>query len=104
MSADTPTILKKILDRKRDEVAERRLLTPLSRLQEKIVRASPPRGFYSAIVAKIATGQPAVIAEIKKASPSAGIIMENYDPLNIAKIYNDNKATCLSILTEEDFF
>ena len=45
-----------------------------------------------------------LIAEIKKASPSAGIIIENYDPLNIAKIYNDNKATCLSILTEEDFF
>ena len=45
-----------------------------------------------------------LIAEIKKASPSAGIILENYDPLNIAKIYNDNKATCLSILTEEDFF
>ena len=45
-----------------------------------------------------------LIAEIKKASPSAGIIMENYDPIKIAKIYNDNKATCLSILTEEDFF
>ena len=45
-----------------------------------------------------------IIAEIKKASPSAGIILDNYDPLNIAQIYNDNKATCLSVLTEEDFF
>ena len=45
-----------------------------------------------------------LIAEIKKASPSAGVIVENYDPIEIAKIYNNNKATCLSILTEEDFF
>ena len=104
MSADTPTILKKILDRKRDEVAERRLLTPLSRLQEKIVLASPPRGFYSAIVAKIATGQPAVIAEIKKASPSKGVIRENFDPAAIAQSYEQGGAVCLSVLTDVDFF
>ena len=45
-----------------------------------------------------------IIAEIKKASPSAGVIIKDYDPVNIANIYNDNKATCLSVLTEEDFF
>jgi indole-3-glycerol phosphate synthase len=97
MSSDTPTVLKKILDRKREEIAERRLLTPLSILQEKIILASPPRGFYAAIAAKIATGQSAVIAEIKKASPSKGVIREHFDPAAIAQSYEQGGAVCLSV-------
>ena len=104
MSSDTPTVLKKILDRKREEIAERRLLTPLSILQEKIILASPPRGFYAAIAAKIATGQSAVIAEIKKASPSKGVIREHFDPAAIAQSYEQGGAVCLSVLTDVDFF
>lgn len=99
MTAEKPTILKKILARKRVEVAERVALVPLSFLIENLVTASKPRGFTAAVKAKISVGESAVIAEIKKASPSKGVIRNNFDPAQIAKSYEKGGACCLSVLT-----
>mgnify|MGYP001058542199 FL=1 len=104
MSANTPTVLRKILARKLEEIAERSLVVPISALIDKAQVASSPRGFAAALAAKLAAGQPAVIAEIKKASPSKGVIRENFDPAAIAKSYQQGGAACLSVLTDVDFF
>ena len=104
MSANTPTVLRKILARKLEEIAERSLVVPISVLIDKAQVASSPRGFAAALAAKLAAGQPAVIAEIKKASPSKGVIRENFDPAAIAKSYQQGGAACLSVLTDVDFF
>lgn len=101
---DTPDILKKILARKSEEIAERQAKIPLVELKQRVQDAPSQRGFYQAILDKLEQNQPAVIAEIKKASPSKGIICENFDPARIAKSYADAGATCLSVLTDEDFF
>ena len=100
----TPTILKKIIDRKHEEVTERRSAVPLDRLQARVSDQLPCRGFVAAIEAKIQQGQPAVIAEIKKASPSQGVIRENFQPIAIAECYEAAGAACLSVLTDIDFF
>ncbi|MBW2940107.1 indole-3-glycerol phosphate synthase TrpC [Zhongshania aquimaris] len=100
----TPTVLKKILDRKREEVAERSAKLSVAALQEQIKTASAPRGFVSSIEAKLATGHSAVIAEVKKASPSKGVIRENFIPAEIAASYEAGGAACLSVLTDADFF
>ena len=102
--ADTPDILVKILDRKREEIEERSKLIPLEKLKTQLDFASPPRGFVDAIVKRVEAGQPAVIAEIKKASPSKGVMRENFVPEEIATSYAQNGATCLSVLTDIDFF
>jgi indole-3-glycerol phosphate synthase len=104
MSSDTPTILKKILARKQQEIAERSNVRPMAQLLEQIASASAPRGFATALEAKLAVGQSAVIAEIKKASPSKGVIREDFDPAAIAKSYAKGGAACLSVLTDVDFF
>ena len=104
MKMDTPTVLKKILTRKREEVTERQSRVSLDQIHKEIEIAAPPRGFAAALAAKIAADQPAVIAEIKKASPSKGVIREHFDPVAIAKSYQQGGATCLSILTDIDFF
>ena len=101
---DTPDILKKILDRKAEEVANRKQRTSVDLLKEMASDAENPRGFASALQSKANTKKPAIIAEIKKASPSKGVIRENFKPLEIAQDYAMNGATCLSVLTDKDFF
>jgi len=98
------TILKKILDRKAEEIAERKVFAPLSDLESAARTADPCRGFASALMERINHKRPAVIAEIKKASPSKGLIREDFEPAAIAESYADNGAACLSVLTDRDFF
>ena len=98
------TILDTILLRKRDEVAERRERVSLFELKTRAASASPPRGFAVAIERKIAAGDAAVIAEVKKASPSKGVIRADFDPAAIARSYEAGGAACLSVLTDIDFF
>jgi indole-3-glycerol phosphate synthase len=102
--SDTPDILIKILQRKREEIAEREARIPLEKLKQQIPSQTETRGFVNALVNRVAEGKPAVIAEIKKASPSKGIIRANFDPVEIAKSYAEAGATCLSVLTDIDFF
>lgn len=104
MSLETPTILKKILARKQQEIIEHSALISRSELIEKITLASSPRGFADAISAKIESGEAAVVAEIKRASPSKGVICQDFDPESIAKSYQLGGACCLSVLTDVDFF
>jgi len=99
-----PTILQKILDRKKDEVTERRQELPLHELQDSLDAVGNTRGFASAIERQTRNGQPAVIAEIKRASPSKGVIREDFFPAQIAASYQSGGATCLSVLTDVDFF
>ena len=97
-------ILDEIMTYKRREVDDRAQRTPQAELERLVEQAPKIRGFASALVQRIKGGDPAVIAECKKASPSKGLIRENYDPANIAKSYALGGATCLSVLTDEHFF
>jgi indole-3-glycerol phosphate synthase len=97
-------ILSRILARKTEEIAERQATLPLTELAARIAQLPPTRGFAAAIEAKIAAGMPAVIAEVKKASPSKGVIRANFDPAAIAQSYEAAGAACLSVLTDSDFF
>lgn len=97
-------ILQRILARKAEEVAERSARVTLAELSARIHALPPTRGFADALEAKIDAGQPAVIAEIKKASPSKGVIRANFDPAAIAASYARAGAACLSVLTDADFF
>ena len=98
------TILDTILARKHEEVAARRAQVPLAELRARHADAPPPRGFADAVAARIASGQTAVIAEVKKASPSKGVIRADFDPAAIARSYEAGGAACLSVLTDVDFF
>ncbi len=97
-------ILQRILDRKVEEIAERASRVSLAELRARIADAPPTRGFIAAIEAKRAAGVSAVIAEVKKASPSKGVIREDFDPAAIARSYEAGGAVCLSVLTDVDFF
>ena len=97
-------VLQRILARKQDEVAERRERVSLFELKTRTASLPPPRGFAAAVASKLAAGQPAVIAEIKKASPSKGVIRADFDPAAIARSYAASGAACLSVLTDVDFF
>jgi len=101
---NTPDILVKIIKRKAEEVAERKDKISLEKLKQQIEVASPVRGFVRSIKNKIESGKPAVISEIKKASPSKGVIRENFVPSEIAESYEKGGACCLSVLTDVDFF
>lgn len=101
---DTPDILRKILARKVEEIAERASRLPLKELRQRAEAASVPRGFLQAIRRCIATDKPAIIAEIKKASPSKGLLRTDFQPADIAQSYERHGATCLSVLTDVDFF
>ena len=98
------TVLQRILERKAVEVAERSARVPLHQLQSRATAMPPARGFAAAIEARIAAGDPAVIAEVKKASPSKGVIRADFDPAAIARAYAAGGAACLSVLTDADFF
>lgn len=104
MANKPPTILREILARKAEEVAERRATQSLSSLESRISEQSAPRGFCAALQQRTSAGEPAVIAEVKKASPSKGIIREDFQPAQIARSYQKGGASCLSVLTDRDFF
>jgi len=100
----TPTVLVKILQRKVEEVTERSAKASIDVLKQKAAMQNPARGFIKAMQEKVAQGQSAVIAEVKKASPSKGVIRENFVPAEIAASYEDAGAACISVLTDRDFF
>jgi indole-3-glycerol phosphate synthase len=104
MSSPVPDILEKILQRKREEITERSAKTPLEDMTALAEDASPVRGFIASIENKINDDRAAVIAEIKKASPSKGLLRGNFNPAEIAQSYAKHGAACLSILTDADFF
>ena len=97
-------ILQRILARKAEEIHERTARRPLAELAARCADLPETRGFAAAIETRIASGQVAVIAEIKKASPSKGVIRPDFDPAAIARSYAAGAATCLSVLTDVDFF
>ncbi|HET9836452.1 MAG TPA: indole-3-glycerol phosphate synthase TrpC [Rhodanobacteraceae bacterium] len=97
-------ILQRILARKVAEIEARNAALPLRELSARCADLPETRGFATALEAKIEAGLPAVIAEIKKASPSAGVIRTDFDPAAIARSYEAGDAACLSVLTDVDFF
>jgi len=104
MTNRLPTVLEKILSRKAEEVAERKTLRSQSDLELILPAVDAPRGFANAMQVAVAAGRSAVIAEVKKASPSKGVIREDFDPAQIARSYELGGACCLSVLTDIDFF
>ena len=102
---NNPTdILTTILAKKAEEVSKRQQNMTIADLQDIAEGVERPRGFYNALKQKVTAKKPAIIAEIKKASPSQGVIRENFQPITIAQDYAMNGATCLSVLTDKDFF
>ena len=97
-------ILNKIITTKHEEIAAARAAKPLAAVEAEAVAQAAPRDFVGAIRSKIAAGQPAVIAEIKKASPSKGVIRPDFKPADIARSYEQHGAACLSVLTDRQYF
>ena len=102
--SDTPDILNRINARKLEEIAQCKKSLPLDQLKTLLHSQDAPRGFANALAAKIASGKAAVIAEIKKASPSKGVLREDFHPAAIAASYESGGAACISVLTDRDFF
>ncbi len=97
-------ILEQICADKRERVAKRMRLVPVSELSAAAQEASPPRGFANRLQEAVAAGRYGLIAEIKRASPSKGIIREDFDPVALASAYAAGGATCLSVLTDFSYF
>ena len=97
-------ILNKIIATKHEEIAAARAVKPLAAVEAEAAAQAAPRDFVGAIRSKIAAGQPAVIAEIKKASPSKGVIRPGFKPADIARSYAQHGAACLSVLTDRQYF
>lgn len=104
MTNQIPSVLEKIIRRKAEEVAERKILRSQAELEAILPAVDAPRGFARAMQETVAAGRSAVIAEVKKASPSKGVIREDFDPAQIARSYELGGACCLSVLTDIDFF
>ena len=102
--SSVPTVLENIIRRKREEVSERRGRVGLAELEKMATAADPVRGFARRLQEQAGNKQPAVIAEIKKASPSKGVLREDFVPADIARSYEAGGATCVSVLTDIDFF
>lgn len=102
--SDTPTVLRRIVARKHEELVERRRRLPLEECRAEARNQPATRGFAATVQRRINAGDPGVIAEIKRASPSAGVLRDPYDPAAIARDYEANGAACLSVLTDRDFF
>ena len=100
----TPTILRKIVDRKWEEIDERKRRVSIEDLKAMAGDQPPARGFANTMRARIDSKTPAVIAEIKKASPSKGVLRDPFEPAAIAESYENGGAACLSVLTDHDFF
>ena len=101
---DQPEILTKILNHKKNELVERKLHMPLGKMQEMASDAPGPRGFEDALRNAQFAKRPGVIAEIKRASPSKGIFRESFNPMQIAASYQMHGASCVSVLTDNEFF
>ncbi len=101
---NTPDILKKIIARKEQEIAQCKAQISFETMMDKAYADRETRDFFTALKTKADKQENAIIAEIKKASPSKGVLRENFDPVAIAKSYEAHGATCLSILTDKDFF
>ncbi len=97
-------VMRRIIAAKRREVEAARAAVPLADMERRAERADPPRGFEAALRRRFADGRPAVIAEIKRASPSRGLIRSDFDPAPIAVSYQRHGAACLSVLTDREFF
>ncbi len=104
MAVETPDILRRIVARKSEEICARAERLPLKTLSGRVEAAPAPRDFAAALRDRIQRGQPAVIAEIKKASPSKGVLRADFRPADIARDYARHGAACLSVLTDIDFF
>ncbi|MEE9191134.1 MAG: indole-3-glycerol-phosphate synthase TrpC, partial [Candidatus Aerophobetes bacterium] len=94
-------ILDEIVDNKLKELAERKKGVPLEALRSKIAALTPTRNFREAVSSSGGTN---IIAEIKRSSPSKGVILENYDPEQLARVYEENGASAISVLTDQKFF
>lgn len=102
--SDVPDILRKILARKAEEISERSQRVSLAELRQMVAKLPPTRPFRERLEQTIADSQPAIIAEIKRASPSKGLLRDPFHPADIARSYSAFGATCLSVLTDRDFF
>lgn len=100
----TPDILKKIITRKREELSACKAAKPLRDVRSQAADMPPTLGFEAALRRTVTRGQTAIIAEVKKGSPSRGVIRPDFDPLDIARTYESHGAACLSVLTDEHFF
>jgi len=104
MSEQRPDILNRILATKQREISERRAQRSIDELQQQAHHVSPPRGFVAALHRRVQQGGFGVIAEIKKASPSKGVIREDFNVVEIARSYEAGGASCLSVLTDSEYF